>query len=139
MPPEFSLSADFYFSPSSTDGSPKSSFLSFYMLSLFTFRILLRTSRDIFSSPTLYNLQANQTHFESKPNHPLLLYSPNHIYLNVQSSKVQIDRATTVFEVLAKRISKHVNRKQVILTVVYQFVRTAAGKVNVAAIKGFQM
>ena len=43
-------------------------------------------------------------------------------------SQVQIDRTATVFKVLAQRISEHVNREQIILAVVYQFVRTGPGK-----------
>lgn len=67
------------------------------------------------------------------------LFNPQKNHLDVQSPKVQIDRAATVCEVLAQRISEHVDREQVILTVVYQFVRTAAGEEHVAAVEGFYM
>lgn len=60
-------------------------------------------------------------------------------YLDVHSSQVQIDRATTIFKIVTQRISEDVNRKQVILAIVYQFVRTAAWEVEVAAIEGLDM
>ena len=60
-------------------------------------------------------------------------------YLYVQSSQVQIDRAATIFRSLAHRVRQHMNRKQIILAVMDHFVRTAAGEINVTAIKGFYM
>ena len=60
-------------------------------------------------------------------------------YLDVQPSQVQIDRSTTIFKIVTQKISEHVNREQVILAVVYQFVRTATWEVKVAAIEGFDM
>ena len=40
---------------------------------------------------------------------------------------------------LRQRFSEDVNRKQIILEIVYQFERTAAWEVEVAAIEGLDM
>ena len=60
-------------------------------------------------------------------------------YLNVQSSQVQINCSTTSFCVFTVRVSKHVNRKQIILAIVYQFVGATAREVNITSIEGFHM
>lgn len=60
-------------------------------------------------------------------------------YLNVQSSQVQINCSTTGFCVFTMRVSKHMNRKQIILTIVYQFVSATTREVNITAIEGFHM
>lgn len=62
-----------------------------------------------------------------------------YIYLDVHFSQVQIDRATTIFKIVAERISEHVNREQVILAIVYQFVCTATWEVKVAAVESLDM
>lgn len=61
-------------------------------------------------------------------------------YLDVQSAQVQINCSTTTgLCVFTMRVSKHMNRKQIVLTIVYQFVSATTREVNITAIEGFDM